>query len=245
MTAGIRPATTEQLGGVIVGETLKVENGKINLSDSNLSKINDTATDVENIKQTIPEKASPTNQLATTEDLQKIEVATDDVTINKSAGKIQAIGALEKNIGAVKYDWVGTLEEYEAQDVANKHPDWICYITDDFTGKPTDLGAISEQLNKKADIGYFVVPDYARGVELAVNATHTIPENGFLLIRCNENATTANVSINGKTFGISYIYKSSGDVEGGSLSTLPVAKGDVFSSSVRGGWIMFCPVRYV
>ena len=83
VTAGIRPATSEQLGGVIVGETLKVENGKINLSDSNLSKINDTTKDVENIKQTIPENASPTNQFATKVDLTDYVKNTDYASASK------------------------------------------------------------------------------------------------------------------------------------------------------------------
>lgn len=83
VTAGIRPATSEQMGGVIVGETLKVEDGKINLSDSNLSKINDTATDVENIKQTIPENASPANQLATKVDLTDCVKNTDYASTSK------------------------------------------------------------------------------------------------------------------------------------------------------------------
>ena len=29
------------------------------------------------------------------------------------------------------YDWVGTLAEYEAQDVKHLHPDWVCFITND------------------------------------------------------------------------------------------------------------------
>ena len=51
---------------------------------------------------------------------------------------------------------MGTLEEYEAQDVANKHPGWICFITDDFTGSSTDLGAILEQINTIGGYDYVV-----------------------------------------------------------------------------------------
>lgn len=29
------------------------------------------------------------------------------------------------------YDWVGTLAEYEEQDVKHLHPDWVCFITND------------------------------------------------------------------------------------------------------------------
>lgn len=91
----------------------------------------------------------------------------------------------------------------------------------------------------------FFVPDYGNGTILSPNATHTVPSNGYLLIRCNENATTGNITINGTTIALCYLYKASKDIEGGSLSTLPVAKGDVFSTAVRDAWIMFCPVKYV
>ena len=33
----------------------------------------------------------------------------------------------------ISYDWIGTLAEYEAQQVATNHPDWLCFITDDVT----------------------------------------------------------------------------------------------------------------
>lgn len=65
--------------------------------------------------------------------------SADGVTINtNSSDELQAIGLINKNpaSGATnpKYDWVGTLSEYNAQSVATAHPDWICYITDDVSG---------------------------------------------------------------------------------------------------------------
>lgn len=48
---------------------------------------------------------------------------------------VNADGVVNKNsaAGATNpiYDWVGTLAEYTAQDVATNHPDWVCFITDD------------------------------------------------------------------------------------------------------------------
>lgn len=41
------------------------------------------------------------------------------------------------------YDWVGTQEEYVTQDVANLHPDWLCFITDDMV--PTGGTYVFEQ----------------------------------------------------------------------------------------------------
>jgi hypothetical protein len=73
------------------------------------------------------------------EEVDNISVATDDTTISKNtSNQLQAIGTINKNTatGAInpKYDWVGTLAEYEAQSIATSHPTWICYITDDITG---------------------------------------------------------------------------------------------------------------
>lgn len=65
--------------------------------------------------------------------------SSDGTTIStNSSSELQAIGLINKNTanGATnpKYDWVGTLQEYQDQTVATSHPDWICYITDDVSG---------------------------------------------------------------------------------------------------------------
>lgn len=58
---------------------------------------------------------------------------TDNVTINtNTSNELQAIGVIEKNTGAVKHDWVGTLAQWTAGRANGTIPDtWICYITDD------------------------------------------------------------------------------------------------------------------
>ena len=65
-------------------------------------------------------------------------VDTDNVTISKNTSdKIQAIGTKNKNsTGDTEnlYDWVGTLSEYNTQQIETLHPEWICYITDDISG---------------------------------------------------------------------------------------------------------------
>lgn len=30
-----------------------------------------------------------------------------------------------------KYDWIGTIEQYQTQQIATLHPEWVCYITND------------------------------------------------------------------------------------------------------------------
>lgn len=61
--------------------------------------------------------------------------STDGTTINTNTDdKLQAIGVIEKNTGAIKYDWVGTLAQWTTGRTAGTIPDtWICYITDDET----------------------------------------------------------------------------------------------------------------
>lgn len=59
---------------------------------------------------------------------------TDGTTVSiNSSDKLQAIGTIEKNTSSVKYDWVGTYDEWVAGRTNNSIPDsWICYITDDY-----------------------------------------------------------------------------------------------------------------
>jgi len=63
----------------------------------------------------------------------------DGVTIDtNSDDELEAIGVVNKNTAvgatAVKYDWIGTLAEYNSQNVETLHPEWVCYITDDVSG---------------------------------------------------------------------------------------------------------------
>lgn len=60
----------------------------------------------------------------------------DDVTIQTNENEkweVQGIKNRNTEISATQiiYDWVGTQAEYVAQHVAEQHPDWLCYITDD------------------------------------------------------------------------------------------------------------------
>jgi len=87
-----------------------------------------------------PQLNSDNHHLATTHWTRLyVSSATDGITIESNAsGKLQAIGTKNKNTESSAtvniYDWVGTNEEYEAQDIATTHPEWICYITDDVEG---------------------------------------------------------------------------------------------------------------
>ena len=57
----------------------------------------------------------------------------DNLTITTNADdKIQAVATVNQNTatGATNpiYDWVGTFEEYQTQNIATLHPDWLCFI---------------------------------------------------------------------------------------------------------------------
>lgn len=66
-------------------------------------------------------------------------VAIDETTITfNNNDEIQAVATVNQNTAASAtnpvYDWVGTLAEYNAQNIATLHPEWVCFITDDFVG---------------------------------------------------------------------------------------------------------------
>lgn len=111
---------------------------------------------------TAPTPAANSNdtKIATTQWVRaNINNSIDNTTISKNASdKLQAIGTVNKNTtsGSTNpiYDWVGTLAEYESQNVATAHPDWVCYITDDVEGGETVYTKTEQDvmLAEKADI---------------------------------------------------------------------------------------------
>ena len=67
---------------------------------------------------------------------------------------LQVTGMLEKNAGDAVFDWVGTREEYNSQNLANTHPDWICFITDDAQDTSNlleQVNTVKNELTTKAD----------------------------------------------------------------------------------------------
>lgn len=93
-------------------------------------------------------------------------VASDGTTINQNtSNELQTIGVIEKNAGDVKYDWVGTLAQWQAGRTNGTIPDsWFCYIIDDestsiqvswnaITDIPTAIQAIAAQTGGNLDSG--------------------------------------------------------------------------------------------
>lgn len=82
-------------------------------------------------------------------------VATDNVTISKNASdQLQAIGVLEKNTNSVKYDWIGTEAQYEAQNIETLHPEWVCFVTDD--DDPLLWGSLSGDITNQTDLVNYI-----------------------------------------------------------------------------------------
>lgn len=104
-------------------------------------------TNLETVSSTIVEnqnsvKIHTLNVIVPTEEAveafirEEVAGAGDNITINKNSNnELQAIGLINKNtaVNATNplYDWVGTREEYVDQNIAELHPDWVCFITDD------------------------------------------------------------------------------------------------------------------
>lgn len=55
------------------------------------------------------------------------------------------------------YDWVGTLAEYTAQNIATTHPGWLCYITDDNTAQAFDAYSKTESDARYVQQGHQVI----------------------------------------------------------------------------------------
>ncbi len=148
----------------------------------------------------------------------------DGVTIDtNSDDELEAIGTVNKNTAvgatAVKYDWIGTLAEYNAQNVETLHPEWICYITDDVSGGASvyTKTEVNNLLNEKADtdlnnitptqsfismvIGW-LMPDYNNAVTLtSSDFPYTATKSGIVYINGAASNSTFEMFVNGVKLG--------------------------------------------
>ena len=86
----------------------------------------------------------------------------DNLTITTNANQeIQTVATINANTatGATNpiYDWVGTLAEYNAQNIETLHPDWVCFITDDLSAEAYEAYTKGESLNMFVQKGHQVV----------------------------------------------------------------------------------------
>lgn len=96
----------------------------------------------------------------------------DGITITENSNEeLQAIGVINKNteIDATNpiYDWVGTEEEYETQNIATLHPEWLCFITDDCEN--TDSIIVRREVAERnmGELVYSTIPITDAGLHLA------------------------------------------------------------------------------
>lgn len=95
--------------------------GEIIYSDSNTIKIGDGTRTFSQL----PEFSS------------NASIVDNNTLQNTVTNKLQVVGVKNHNATGditTAFDWIGTQEEYDLQDIETEHPDWVCYIIDDLSG---------------------------------------------------------------------------------------------------------------
>lgn len=113
--------------------------------------------------------------------------AIDNLTITKNGSdEIQAVATVNANTatGATNpvYDWVGTLAEYNAQNIETLHPDWVCYITDDVSGGDSvyTKAQVDALLAAQAENNPGFWNNNATRTQIS-SSNQTAPKNGWLV----------------------------------------------------------------
>lgn len=86
-------------------------------------------------------------------------------------------GGVDLNTGDKVYDWIGTLAEYEEQQIETLHPEYLCYITDDsneLTLAKRDLSNLDETGQAKLKSNIQLVNELPANPEQGV--LYCIPE---------------------------------------------------------------------
>lgn len=163
--------------------------------------------------------------------------------VDNNSGSI-ATGITNKNTeaGATNpiYDWVGTLAEYNAQDIENQHPDWICYITDDVSGGASVYtkaqvdtiasGKANTALDNltsagKSFITHAGMPDMSAGVQLnGLDSYQQITEDGWLHISSSGDGNWTDVGVYYSVNGSTHIMQFTCATLYGNQMFLPVPK---------------------
>ena len=151
----------------------------------------------------------------------------DGVTIDtNSSDELEAIGTINKNTAvgatAVKYDWIGTLAEYNSQNVETLHPEWVCYITDDVSGGTsvytkaevdTLISGLLANTTSTVTSNYIRLGDWL--VHWGISSTMNVPASGFASQQITLSPAFAN---SGYTVILNHI-----DVGSGYANTVPQA----------------------
>lgn len=135
-----------------------------------------------------------------------IPIDGNTISFNGNAS-LQANGVINKNteIGATNpiYDWVGTLAEYTAQNIVVDHPDWLCFITDDYSsdyGLFANIDASNFTTTGTTFLSEQTMPS-PRSEEvtlLASGSTYTAPGNGLFCFyfKCQTSGNKVTITNN-------------------------------------------------
>lgn len=149
---------------------------KVKVIEADIDELGDQVSEIES---KIPAAANATNQLA---DKAYVDSAVAAGGGGGSAGSADVAEALRNQNeaeGATEhlYNWVGTLAEYETQNIATEHPEWIVLITDDDgTGSggggssEAKWGAITGDINTQKDLTD-LIHNTEMGIRADVNET--------------------------------------------------------------------------
>lgn len=156
----------------------------------------------------------------------------DNSTITTNASdEIQAVATVNANTAAGAtnpvYDWVGTLAEYNTQDIENQHPDWICFITDDESGGDSvyTKSEVDALVAEKDDMPSATYNDLTFG---ASGTQYTAPENGWVTLSIQTETTPSYLGLINITAG--FRQGSWTDIAGANIQcVIPVSKGDTFA----------------
>lgn len=131
------------------------------------------------------------------------------ITLNNDE-KIQANGVINQNDNTVKYDWVGTREEYNA--LTEYHDNWLYYIKDDEVSENMSLSNVLNRLNKayawvNGDTIVYTIPlpevGYTIYSDMDMTIVGQISECTDAKIVCNSTTYTRDESFDNVFNGIS------------------------------------------
>lgn len=144
----------------------------------------------------------------------------DNITItNNAQQEIQTEAKVNRNTATGSetylYDWVGTFQQYQNQNIETTHPEWICYITDDSAGSVinnstitfTQGGVTKGQITLNQANDQTIAFDAGGGGSVTDIEWATYGTTTFQDIQSWYNASKlVCIKYNGMVFSFSYIY---------------------------------------
>lgn len=90
---------------------------------------------------TLPDQTSQAGKFlitnGTTASWSNLPIDSETIIKDLSTNNLKASGTINHNNSSSAsscFNWIGTLQEYNDQQISTNHPEWICYIIDDVSG---------------------------------------------------------------------------------------------------------------